>query len=52
MKNITVVVLTFNTSENIILDCLSSIDKDTKILIVENSNKFVHEKKILSKFDL
>ena len=51
MKNITVVVLTFNTSENIILDCLSSIDKDTKILIVENSNKFVHEKKILSKFD-
>ena len=46
MKNITVVVLTFNTPENIIIDCLSSIDNDIKVLIIENSNKFVHEKKI------
>ncbi len=51
MKNITVVVLTFNTPENIILDCLSSINKDIKILIIENSDKFIHEEKILSKFD-
>ena len=51
MKNITVVVLTFNTPENIIIDCLSSIDNDIKVLIIENSNKFIHEEKILSKFD-
>ena len=51
MKNITVVVLTFNTPENIIMDCLSSINNDIKVLIIENSNKFIHEEKILSKFD-
>ena len=51
MKNITVVVLTFHTPENIILDCLSSIDKNVKILIVENSNTFEHKDKVLSKFD-
>tara|TARA_B100000963_G_scaffold28642_1_gene21166 strand:+ start:2030 stop:2929 length:900 start_codon:yes stop_codon:yes gene_type:complete len=50
MKNITVVILTFNTPENIILDCLSSINKDVKILIIENSDRFIHEEKILSKF--
>ena len=51
MKNITVVVLTFHTPENIILDCLSSIDKNVKVLIVENSNSFAHKDKVLSKFD-
>ena len=51
MKNITVLILTFNTPENIILDCLSSIDEDVKILIVENSNSFAHKDKVLSKFD-
>ena len=51
MKNITVLILTFHTPENIILDCLNSIDKDVKILIVENSETFVHKNKILSKFN-
>ena len=51
MKNITVLILTFNTPENTILDCLSSIDGDVKILIVENSNSFAHKDKVLSKFD-
>ena len=51
MKNITVLVLTFHTPENIILDCLNSIDKDIKVLIVENSEAFVHKDKILSKFN-
>ena len=51
MKNITVVILTFNTPENIILDCLASIDKDFKVLIVENSEKFLHKDLVLSKFD-
>ena len=51
MKNITVLILTFHTPENIILDCLYSIDKDVKILIVENSETFVHKDKILSKFN-
>ncbi len=51
MKNITVVILTFNTPENIILDCLASINKYFKVLIVENSEKFLHKDLVLSKFD-
>ena len=51
MKNITALILTFHTPENIILDCLNSIDKDIKVLIVENSETFVHKDKILSKFN-
>ena len=51
MKNITVIILTFHTPEKIILDCLYSIDKNTKVLIVENSETFVHKEKILSKFN-
>ena len=50
MKNITVVIVTYNTPENIILDCLNSIDKDIKVLIVENSDKFLFESLLLSKF--
>ena len=51
MKNITVIVLTFHTPENIILDCLSSIDKNIRVLIVENSKTFLHKDKVLSKFN-
>jgi GT2 family glycosyltransferase len=51
MKNITVIVLTFHTPENIILDCLSSIDKNIRVLIVENSKTFSHKDKVLSKFN-
>ena len=51
MKNITVLILTFHTPENIILNCLNSIDKNIKVLIVENSETFVHKDKILSKFN-
>ena len=51
MKNITTLILTFHTPENIILDCLNSIDKDIKVLIVENSETFDHKDKILSKFN-
>ncbi len=51
MKNITAIILTFHTPENIILDCLNSIDKDIKVLIVENSETFDHKDKILSEFN-
>ena len=51
MKNITVIVLTFHTPENIIFDCLSSIDKNIRVLIVENSKTFSHKDKVLSKFN-
>ena len=50
LKNLTVIIVTYNTSEKIILDCLNSIDKDVKTLIIENSNNFEHKNKILSEF--
>ena len=51
MKNITAVILTFHTPEKIILDCLNAIDKNIKVIIVENSKTFLHKDKVLSKFD-
>ena len=50
MKNITVIIVTFNTPKNIILDCLKSVNKDIKILIVENSESFNDREQILSQF--
>tara|TARA_Y100000816_G_C26095042_1_gene579291 strand:+ start:1124 stop:2026 length:903 start_codon:yes stop_codon:yes gene_type:complete len=50
LNNLTVVIVTYLTPEKIILDCLRSIDNSIKILIIENSDNFIHEKSILSKF--
>ena len=50
LDNLTVVIVTYKTSEKIIFDCLKSIDSNVKILLVENSNYFQHEKSILSNF--
>ena len=50
LSDLTAVIVTFNTSEEIILNCLRSIDKNVKVLIVENSNNFVHEKIVESEF--
>tara|TARA_Y100001970_G_scaffold243875_1_gene309521 strand:- start:1714 stop:2613 length:900 start_codon:yes stop_codon:yes gene_type:complete len=53
MKNLdelTVVIVTFNTPEKIILDCLRSINKNVKVLIIENSKKFFHEEIINTEF--
>ena len=50
LSDLTAVIVTFNTSEEIILNCLRSIDKNVKVLIVENSNNFVHEKIVKSEF--
>tara|TARA_B100001093_G_scaffold499586_1_gene548998 strand:- start:1848 stop:2753 length:906 start_codon:yes stop_codon:yes gene_type:complete len=50
IDNLTIVIVTYKTSENIIFDCLKSINRSVKVLIIENSDKFIHEKKILSNF--
>ncbi len=53
MKNqndLTVVIVTFQTPEKIILDCLRSINKDVNIIIVENSETFSHEEAVNSEF--
>ena len=49
-KNLTVVIVTYRTPEKVIFDCLRSINPNIKIIIVENSKVFAHEKKIRSEF--
>ena len=50
LNDLTVVIVTFQTPEKIILDCLRSINKDVKIIIVENSETFSHEKAVNLEF--
>ena len=53
MKNLddlTVVIVTFQTPEKIILDCLRSISKSVKVIIVENSKTFIHEEIVKLEF--
>ena len=50
LNDLTIVIVTFQTPETIIFNCLRSINKDVKILIVENSKTFAHEKVINSEF--
>ena len=49
-KNLTIVIVTYLTNKKTLLNCLNSIDKEVKIIIVENSKNFEHEQFILSKF--
>tara|TARA_B100000902_G_scaffold343013_1_gene347431 strand:+ start:2528 stop:3427 length:900 start_codon:yes stop_codon:yes gene_type:complete len=50
MKNITVIIVTYNTPEKIILDCLKSIPLNIEVLIVENSKNLPYQEKITSQF--
>tara|TARA_Y100001970_G_scaffold261508_1_gene344709 strand:- start:4188 stop:5087 length:900 start_codon:yes stop_codon:yes gene_type:complete len=50
LNDLTVIILTYNTSKKILSDCLKTIDKNVKILIVENSNHFKHEDFIIKNF--
>ena len=46
LKELTVLIVTYNTSKNILVNCLKSIDRRVKILIIENSNNFNFSKNI------
>ena len=50
LGNLSVIIVTYNTTEKIILDCLNSIQNNIKVLIVENSRNFLHKDKINFKF--
>ncbi len=50
LNDLTVVIVTFQTPKKIILDCLRSINKDVKIIIVENSETFSNEEAVKSEF--
>ena len=50
LNDLTIIIVTYNTPKKIILNCLESIDKNVNILIVENSNTYLHENIIKSLF--
>ena len=50
LQDLTVIIVTYQTPKKIILDCINSIDKNVKVLIIENSKTFIHKNTIISKF--
>ena len=38
LENLTVIIVTYRTNHDILDDCINSIDKNVKILIVDNSS--------------
>ena len=44
LKNLTTVIVTYQTSKQIIENCIKSINNNVKILIIENSKKFEHKR--------
>ena len=50
LSNLTVIILTHRTNLNILKNCLSSIDNEVKIKIIENSIEFNNKKEIEKNF--
>jgi GT2 family glycosyltransferase len=50
LNNLTIIIVTYLTKKDILLNCLKSIDKKAKVIIVENSKKFLHENYFKKKF--
>ena len=42
--SLTIVIVTYNPNYNVLNECLNSIDKNFKIIIIDNSNNFDHKK--------
>jgi GT2 family glycosyltransferase len=49
-SDLSVVIVTYKTNLNILEKCLSSIDPSVKIIIVENSSKFINEDQVANKY--
>ena len=49
-SDLSVIIVTYNTNLNMLEKCLSSIDPSVKIIIVENSSKFINEDQISNKY--
>ena len=50
LKDLTVIVVTFKTNEEILFNCLNSIKKEVKIILVENSSNQNFKKNIEDKY--
>jgi GT2 family glycosyltransferase len=49
--NLTIVIVTYLTNKEILFNCLKSVDKKFKVIIVENSSEFKDRKFFLKKFN-
>ena len=49
-SNLSVVIVTYKTNLKILEKCLSSIDPSVKIIITENSSKFINEDQLVNKY--
>ena len=50
LKKVTAIILTYKTPKKIIVNCLKSLSRKIKVIIVENSKSFEHQKFIKKKF--
>jgi len=50
-QNLSIIIVTYKTDEKILFNCLNSINRNIKIIIVENSNNKYLKKKLLDTFD-
>jgi len=51
LKDLTVIIVTYKTNYKILYNCIDSINKDIKIINVENSQNHEHKKKLEKKYD-
>ena len=49
-SDLSVIIVTYKTKLNILEKCLSSIDPSIKIIIIENSSKFINEDQVVNKY--
>ena len=45
LSDLTVIIVTYKTKEEILFNCINSIKKEIKIINVENSSDISHKKK-------
>ena len=49
-SDLSIIIVTYKTNLSILEKCLSSIDPTVKIVIIENSTKFIHEDQISNNY--
>ena len=50
LSELTVIIVTYKTNFEILRNCLQSIDRQVKTIIVENSSELKYEQEILNQF--
>ena len=50
LNDLTIIIVTYKTKDEILFNCINSIKKEIKIINVENSNNISHKNKIEKKY--